>query len=136
MSWEATSTAGALELLCRAKLECDGYVNFRLTLTSRQAARLGDVRLEIPLRREIATYMMGLGRKGGYRPKQWQWKWDAARSNNQLWIGDVNAGLSCKLKHTEDRWDLFNLQESGLYQDWGNGGQGGCVVEEVGTTRS
>jgi hypothetical protein len=132
VSWEATSTAHAMELQCRAKLECDGYVNFRLTLTSRQAARLGDVRLEIPLRREIATYMMGLGRKGGYRPKQWQWKWDAARSNNQLWIGDVNAGLSCKLKHTEDRWDLFNLQESGLYQDWGNGGQGGCVVEEVG----
>ena len=77
--------------------------------------------------------MMGLGRKGGYRPKQWQWKWDPARSNNQLWIGDVNAGLSCKLKHTEDRWDLFNLQESGVYKDWASGGQGGCAVEEVGS---
>lgn len=133
VSWEATSTAGAMKLVCRAKLECDGYVNFRLTLKSREAARLSDVRLEIPLRREIAVYMMGLGRKGGLRPKQWQWKWDAARSNNQLWIGDVNAGLSCKLKHTEDRWDLFNLQESGVYRDWGNGGQGGCTVEEVGS---
>ncbi|MBI2929322.1 MAG: hypothetical protein HYY24_26960 [Verrucomicrobia bacterium] len=132
VSWEAASAAGSLEFLCRAKLECDGYVNFRLTLKCRQAARLGDVRLEIPLRRAIATYMMGLGRKGGYRPPQWQWKWDATRSNNQLWIGDVNAGLSCKLKHTEDRWDLFNLQESGLYQDWGNGGRGGCTVEEAG----
>jgi hypothetical protein len=133
VSWEATSAAGSLELVCRAKMECDGYVNFRLTLTSREAMRLGDVRLEIPLRREIATYMMGLGRKGGYRPPRWRWKWDASRSNNQFWIGDVNAGLSCKLKHTEDRWDLFNLQESGLYKDWGNGGEGGCVVEEAGT---
>ncbi len=131
-SWEATSKAGSLELACRGKLECDGYINFRLTLTSDQAARLGDVRLEIPLRREMATYLMGLGRKGGYRPERWEWKWDVSRSNNQFWIGDINAGLSCKLKHTEDRWDLFNLQESGLYRDWGNDGQGGCVVEEVG----
>ncbi len=77
--------------------------------------------------------MMGLGRKGGYRPKQWQWKWDINRSNNEVWIGDVNAGLSCKLKHIEDRWDLFNLQESGLYKDWGNGGNGGCTVEDSGT---
>jgi hypothetical protein len=132
VTWEAASTAGTMELLCRAKMECDGYVNFRLTLKSNLAADLKDIRLEIPLRREIATYMMGLGRKGGFRPPQWQWKWDAARSNNQLWIGDVNAGLSCKLKHTEDRWDLFNLKETGIYKDWGNDGRGTCAVEEVG----
>ena len=75
---------------------------------------------------------MGMGRKGGFRPKLWQWKWDVDRSNNELWIGEVNAGLSCKLKHTEDRWDLFNLRESGIYKDWGNGGKGGCTVEESG----
>ena len=108
-------------------------MNFRLTLKANRAAKLNDVRLEIPIRREIATYMMGLGRKGGYRPKQWQWKWDINRLNNEVWIGDVNAGLSCKLKHIEDRWDLFNLQESGLYKDWGNGGNGGCTVEDSGT---
>ncbi|MHB0958350.1 MAG: glycoside hydrolase domain-containing protein [Pirellulaceae bacterium] len=132
VSWEATSTAGTLELTCRAKLECDGYTNFRLTLKAHRAARLHDIRLEIPMRRDVATYMMGLGRKGGYRPSRWQWNWDIARSNNQFWIGDVHAGLSCKLKHTDDRWDLFNLQEFGLYQDWSNDGQGGCVVEELG----
>jgi hypothetical protein len=132
VTWEATSTSDILELSCRGKMECDGYVNFRLTLKSVEAVDLDDVCLKIPLRREVATYMMGLGRKGGYRPKQWKWKWDAARSNNQLWIGEVNAGLSCKLKHTEDRWDLFNLQESGIYKDWGNGGRGTCTVDEVG----
>ncbi len=132
VSWEAISHASSLELVCRGTLECDGYINYQLTLTSTQTRPLRDVRLEIPLRRAIATYMMGMGRKGGYRPAHWQWKWDIDRSNNQLWIGDVNAGLSCKLKHVEDRWDLFNLQESGLYRDWSNEGLGGCVVEEVG----
>jgi hypothetical protein len=133
VTWESVGTAGPMTLVCRGKLECDGYVNFRLTLKAAQAGDLKDVRLELPLRREIATYMMGMGRKGGYRPKHWEWKWDVDRSNNQLWIGDVNAGLSCKLKHVEDRWDLFNVQESGLYKDWGNGGRGGCTVEETGS---
>ena len=80
-------------------------------LKAAEAADLKDIRLEIPLRREIATYMMGLGRKGGFRPDEWQWKWDVDRANNQLWIGDVNAGLSCKLKH--DRGPLGPVQSPG-----------------------
>ena len=132
VTWESMSTAGDWRLACRAKLECDGYVNYWLTLQCAQTARLSDARLEIPFRRDAATYMMGLGRKGGYRPSSWQWKWDVARSNNQFWIGDVNAGLSCKLKHVEDRWDLFNHQETGSYRDWSNDGRGGCDIAEVG----
>jgi hypothetical protein len=130
--WEARSTAGPLRLDCWAKMECDGYVNFKLTLRAEQAAKLKDVRLEIPLRRDEAVYMMGLGRKGGYRPQSWHWKWDLARANNQWWIGDVNAGLSCKLKDLQDRWDMYNLRESGLYRDWSNDGRGGCDMEEEG----
>jgi hypothetical protein len=41
--------------------------------------------------------MMGMGRKGGYRPDSWEWKWDVTRANGQLWLGDVDGGLSCKL---------------------------------------
>ena len=113
-------------------MECDGYVNFKLTLSADQATVLKNVWLEIPLRRQEAVYMMGLGCKGGYRPKSWQWKWDPARANNQWWIGDVNVGLSCKLKHLQDRWDLYSLKESGPYRDWSNDGRGGCNVEEEG----
>ena len=130
--WEARSTAGSLRLDCWAKMECDGYVNFKLTLNADQATALTNVWLEIPLRRQAAVYMMGLGCKGGYRPESWQWKWDPARANNQWWIGDVNVGLSCKLKHLQDRWDLYNLKESGPYRDWSNDGRGGCSVEEEG----
>lgn len=132
VAWEAESTAGPLRVECRARLECDGYVNYQLAVRAGEAARLTDIRLVIPLRREPAVYMMGLGRKGGYRPASWRWQWDAARANNQLWIGDINAGLSCKLKHVEDRWDLANLKESGPYRDWSRDGLGGCHVDEEG----
>lgn len=51
-----------------------------------------------PLRREIATYMMGLGAgRGGFRPKEVKWKWDDLPIN-KLWIGEVEAGLRCKLR--------------------------------------
>ena len=132
VGWEATSRADGLELRCTAKMECDGYVNYGLTLRATRPADLKDLRLEIPLRADVAKYMMGLGRKGGSRPASWKWKWNVDLSNNQLWLGDVNAGLHCKLKHTEPRWDIFNLKESGTYKDWSSGGQGGCDVEEAG----
>lgn len=132
VAWEAASAGGPLRLECRAKMECDGYLNVKLTVRALKASELKDLRLEIPLRRELAVYMMGLGRKGGFRPASWDWKWDSAHANNQLWIGDVNAGLSCKLKHIEDRWDLANLKESGPYKDWSNDGRGGCNVREEG----
>lgn len=119
-------------MTCRAKLECDGYVNFRLALKAREALDLKDIALVIPLRREMAVYQMGMGCKGGYRPEHWQWKWDVNRANNQVWIGDVDAGISCKLKHLEDRWDLYNLRESGTYRDWSNEGRGGCTIDEQG----
>lgn len=132
VAWETTRRTPGLELECRGRLECDGYLNYRLTLRARQAMDLTNLWLEIPLRREVATYMMGLGAKGGRRPAEWAWKWDVRRANSQVWIGDVHAGLSCKLKHLEDRWDLYTLEASGPYRDWSQAGQGGCDVTEQG----
>jgi hypothetical protein len=138
VGWESTSHAGSLALHCRAKLECDGYVNYWLTLSGKdlkESVDLKDIRLEIPLRREIAKYMIGLGRKGGYRPEKWDWKWDVRYANNHFWIGEVNAGLGGKFKHCKDRWDYFNLRSSGVYEDWGNGGLGGCRLREQAADR-
>jgi hypothetical protein len=132
VAWSSQSVSGQLELECSAQLECDGYVNYRLTLRARTDADVSDIALEIPVRKDVATYLMGLGRKGGYRPKEWSWAWDINRANNQLWIGDVNAGLNLKLKDVEDHWDIYNLKQTGLYRDWSNGGRGGCTVREDG----
>ena len=128
-----TAAPDSLALHCKAKLECDGYVNYWLTLSGKDlkdAVDLKDIRMEIPLKREVAKYMMGLGRKGGYRPEKWDWKWDARYANGQFWIGDVNAGLAGKFKHLEDRCDVFNMLQSGAYEHWGNGGQGGARLRE------
>ncbi|MBN1421238.1 MAG: hypothetical protein JXP34_20865, partial [Planctomycetes bacterium] len=98
VEWEADSTAGAARIRTRAIMDYDGYVDATIEVAARDAVDVTDMRLEIPLRRDVATYMMGLGRKGGDRPKAWRWTWDIDRANHAVWIGDVEAGLHLKLK--------------------------------------
>jgi hypothetical protein len=127
------SVGGPLRMTAEAKMEFDGYVNVRVTLSAQDAVDLKDVRLEVPLRREAATYMMGLGRKGGLLPKEpWKWTWDVRRANNMVWLGDVDAGLQCKLKGPKDTWDIYDLSAGGLPDSWHNGGRGGATVAEEG----
>ena len=130
---ESRSSGGPLRMTCRAKMEFDGYIDFRVGLRADRPADLKDVRLQIPLRRETATYMMGLGRNGGYRPKQWKWAWEGNRANNLVWLGDVHAGLQCKLKGPQDTWDMGGLA-AGIPQSWGNNGRGGATLGEQGET--
>lgn len=120
-----------IEMTCRSKIECDGYANYTIELVALKDCLLDDVRLEIPMRAEIAEYMMGLGRKGGRRPEKWDWKWDINRSNSVLWLGTVGAGLQCRLKPYDDIWEMFNFKDTGLPEDWSNDGQGGCTIAET-----
>lgn len=125
---ESASQAAGLKLTAKTRLEFDGYMDCRLTVTAISACELTDLALEIPLRRDVAVYMMGMGRKGGYRPEQWRYEWNLDRSNHHCWLGTVNAGLHLKLKHDEDVWDLANLQASGFPPGWYNNGNGGCTI--------
>ncbi|MEN6536359.1 MAG: glycoside hydrolase domain-containing protein [Bryobacteraceae bacterium] len=129
---ESENQSGTFEVRCSSKMEFDGYLDFRLRISAKSRARVRDIRLEMPIRTEAATYMMGMGRRGGLRPRKWDWKWDAGRANNAVWIGAVTAGLMCKLKGLEDTWDLHDLKSSGIPQNWSNGGQGGCSIQEEG----
>jgi hypothetical protein len=129
-AWQSRSTGGDFTLQCRAKMECDGYLNYRLKLKSNRPAKAKDIRLEIPIRRDIATYMMGMGCKGGYRPEKWQWKWNPERANNMVWLGNVNAGVQCKLKGEKDAWHLYGFGDTALPDSWSNSGKGGCTITQ------
>jgi hypothetical protein len=132
--WRSTAVSGDLTLSCEASLECDGYADYRLTLRSSTAQTLDNAVLELPFRADVARYMIGMGREGGRRPAAWDWRWDLRYANNHLWLGDVNAGLQCKLKNVTPHWGLYGLQDSGLYRDWAGDGTGGCSLREEGDT--
>ncbi|MCK7518240.1 MAG: DUF6067 family protein [Ignavibacteriales bacterium] len=48
-------------------MEFDGFVDYRVAVTARRDVALADIRLEVPWNEASATYMMGLGFKGGLR---------------------------------------------------------------------
>ena len=129
---ESTCSTQDMTLQCQGKMEFDGYLTFSLHLRALRPIRLKDIRLDIPFHREVAAYMVGMGRKGGYRPPKWKWTWDINRVDNTLWIGDYNAGLQLELRGSKDIWELENLKASGIPDSWGNDDRGGCTITEEG----
>lgn len=124
------SSAGSLAMSCVSKMEADGYINFRVAITTKAKTKLDDIRLEIPVRKDMAPFLMGMGRKGGNRPAEWNWDWNKGYANNMVWVGSAEAGLQCKLKGPEESWDLFRLTT--VPEAWANGGHGGCSITESG----
>ena len=49
-------------------MEFDGYCDYSLKLISKDLVKIRDIRLEIPVEKRKASYMMGLGHEGGIRP--------------------------------------------------------------------
>jgi tetratricopeptide (TPR) repeat protein len=134
-SWRSTSTAGPVVMDTSAQLEFDGNMEYTVSIRSSRATAVDDIRLEIPLNRDVAKFMMGLGQKGGARPAAFDWKWDVAKNNqDSAWIGDINAGLQFTLK--DDRYvrplntNFYTLKPLLAPVSWVNEGKGGCRLAE------
>lgn len=122
--------SGQCTMMVKSTMEFDGCITFQISLAARFDFSVRDIRLEIPIQKQVATYMMGMRKRGGYRPKEWHWKW-SKRADNMVWIGEVDAGLQLKLCPPKEAWQLVELTETGIPESWSNGGKGGCdIVEE------
>ena len=138
VAWEtrATDSATTLRMTVRGQVEMDGTVDYRVALAADRPVALGDVRLEIPVARDVAKYMMGMGLKGGFRPATFTWKWDVQRNQDSAWIGDVNAGLQFSMR--DERYvrplntNFYQLKPLVMPRSWDNGGKGGCSFGELG----
>ncbi len=99
VQWSATNTSTALLMKVAASFEFDGFISYTVKLTALKDVQLKDIALQIPFNKTASKYMMGLGRKGGYRPDNFKWKWEVATKNQDgAWIGNVNAGLQYSLR--------------------------------------
>ncbi len=130
ISWESKNTAGSLSMDCAARMEFDGFAEFDVKLEAGEELDVNDIRLEIPLRENIARYMMGMGFKGGTRPARFQWKWNPKNNQDSVWVGDVNAGLQVSFK--DERYsrplntNFYQLKPLVMPLSWWNQGRGGC----------
>ncbi|HRO45902.1 glycoside hydrolase domain-containing protein [Agriterribacter sp.] len=131
--WSVLSTSSEMDVVCKAQMEFDGLVEYRITVKAKLPFRVKDIRLEVPVTKEKATYMMGLGHEGGLRKPNWKWQWDV--ENNQqdiLWIGAVNGGMRIKLKaenYKAPQCDgFYEFGRLNLPPSWGNENKGGVIV--------
>lgn len=139
VSWKAENISSNLQMNVNASLEFDGFISYRVAITASEDISLSDIRMSIPMNPDAAKYMMGLGQKGGYRPENFEWKWDVANKNQDgAWIGDVNAGLQFSLRAENYVRPLntnFYLQKPlNLPPSWGNEGNGGIKVSKQGNS--
>lgn len=135
VAWSASATAEALQLECRGRLEMDGALTCEMSLRAERDTVLGDARLELALPAEVARYMTGLGWNRGLRPRSHEWRWDVARSQDSVWLGDVGAGLQLSLR--DDSYarplntNFYHLRPLVLPRSWANEGRGGIRVETL-----
>ena len=138
--WEADNCNGGFLMRVEARMEFDGFVEYKVAVSAQSDASVADIRLEVPWSPEAAAYMMGLGHKGGARPETFDWAWDQKKNQDALWIGSVNAGLQVGLRAENYSRPLntnFYLSKPlNMPPSWWNGGQGTVTVRTAGPGRA
>ncbi|WP_245586280.1 glycoside hydrolase domain-containing protein [Olivibacter sitiensis] len=139
VSWISHNVSDELTMEVAASLEFDGFVNYVVKLVALKDLELQDIAMHIPYQPQMATYMLGLGKKGGFRPDSISWKWDVAKKNQDgAWIGNVNAGIQFSLRDEKYQRPLntnFYLQKPLLLpSSWGNGNKGGIDISMEGAS--
>jgi Glycoside hydrolase 123, N-terminal domain len=134
--WEADNCNGDFTMRLEARMEFDGFVDYKVVLTARRDVSVSDIRLEVPFAEASARYMMGLGFKGGLRPETFEWTWDQKKNQDALWLGAVNAGMQVALRAENYSRPLntnFYLSKPlNMPPSWWNGGKGAVSVKPSG----
>jgi hypothetical protein len=123
------ATGKDLSYTLSSRLDYSGGLNYELTVKADKPVNLRDMRLEVPVARDAASYLMGFAQRGGLRGGPVDWKWDDF-ARNYLWLGDATGGLQLKLTGANDNWDQSSLRPVGLPEGWYNGNKGGAFVRE------
>jgi hypothetical protein len=139
VGWRAQNitASGVLFMDLKGQMEMDGFIQFKITLRASRPFKVSDIRLVIPIVKDVARYMMGLGLKGGYRPTGYKWEWDVKKNQDSAWLGDVNAGLQYSLRGANYSRPLntnfYQLKPLNMPVSWYNDGKGGTEIFEKGT---
>jgi hypothetical protein len=139
LTWTTHSTSGVVNCDVSGRMEFDGMIALDVQIKADQATICRDMSFNLPMRADVAKYLMGLGQHGGNRPAALHWKWDADKFQDAVWIGDVNAGVMCRFKGENYHRPLVNIYYPfaplAMPESWSNGGAGGIDVLPMGADR-
>lgn len=136
IAWKATNQNSRFLMELEGQMEADGNIEYRIELIAREDAAVQDVALHTELAPGVARYLMGLGEKGGYCPKELAWKWDVEKNQDAVWVGDVNAGMQIRLyDNTYERplnTNFYHQKPLRMPASWCNNGNGGIRIHPQG----
>lgn len=133
VAWKAVNQNGRFLMQLEGELEDDGNITYHVMLIAREDGHVNDIALRTPLAQGIGSYMMGLGEKGGFCPKSFQWKWSVEKNQDAIWVGDVNAGL--QLRFYDNRYErplntnFYHQKPLVMPLSWWNQGRGGINIQ-------
>ena len=131
-------------------MEFDGWMNYIYTVTPKRDIKIKDIRLELPVKNNVASYFLGAGLPGQEVPKFYEGRWDTPETtvNNygvsipvnksfdwlwpfdSFWIGNAHAGIHCELRGEGYSGPLLNSYRPTYPESWNNNGKGGFRVKK------
>jgi len=134
--WRAESTSDHFRMTVEGRLEYDGMLDYRVSLVALENLAVEEIALPIDLVPGAAEYMLGLGRKGGRRPVEVDWKWAVENHQEGVWLGGVHKGLQYVLRDENYvrplNTNFYRNQPLNMPPSWFNGGRGGIRIAETG----
>lgn len=126
VTWQAIAKGKNVVLTIDGTMEFDGHVGYTIKVKALRDMVVKDIRLEIPVRKEIAQYFMGMGIGGQACPKNYEWKWKGPQDS--YWIGSVDAGFHCEMRGASYSGPLLNLYHPAPPTSWYNDNKGGFNI--------
>lgn len=135
-TWVVDRHSDRFNMRVEGRLEYDGMLSYRITVTAPDGASVDDISLPLLLRRDATTWMLGLGQEGGLTTDSLDWHWDVKRNQEGAWFGAVNKGLQYVLR--DDNYvrplntNFYQSQPLNLPPSWYNDGHGGITIRRDG----
>jgi len=126
VSWESVTENNLLKIACKGEMEYDGRLGYQCTVTSKKDFHIQDIRLELPLKKQYATYMVGMGRMGGFTPKEHIARW--VDTEDSFWIGSASGGIHCELRGGPYHGPLLFVYKPSPPPSWENAWNGGYRI--------
>jgi len=132
-SFASVSESDSFMMKTRARIEFDGFCDYKITLIAKRDVKISNVNLCLPITDYSREYFMGLGKEGGKFDGKLDFKWDSVKNQDGFWVGNVNAGIRVKFKSSNYKKPLtdeyYQKKPLVMPKSWDNDGHGGIFYD-------
>ncbi|MDN5201707.1 DUF6067 family protein [Fulvivirgaceae bacterium BMA10] len=131
-NWTSNVSSDDFIMNVSGTLEYDGMLDYKIKVIAKKDIGVKDIKLQIPMQKEAAKYILGLGQKGGKFKNSISWKWDVTKHQEGAWLGNINKGIQYVLRDENYSRPLntnfYQAKPLNLPNSWFNENKGGINI--------